>query len=90
MSRRTTGTLFILVSAVLYSTRYLSAAIFGSSLQSWGTDLFNAMLRHVGGGLVAWSLIALVAGLSYLAWAEVDTIRHRNRSSGGDQRGISE
>jgi hypothetical protein len=72
MSRRTTGALLILVSSVLYSTRYLAAAIFGSSLQNWSTDLFNAMLRHVGQGLVAWSLIALVAGLSYLVWAEFE------------------
>ena len=89
MSRRTTGTLLILVSAVLYSTRYLAAAIFGSSLTTWSTELFNAMLRHVGPGLDVWSLIALVAGLSYLVWAEVDAIRARSKSSDSDGQSIS-
>lgn len=72
MSRRTTGTLLIVVSAILYSARYLSAAIFGASLANWSADLFNAMLEYVGQDLVTWSLVALVAGLVYLVWAEVD------------------
>lgn len=71
MSRRTTGTLLIVVSAALYATRYLTAAIFGSSLTNWSTDLFNAMLEYVGPELVTWSVIALVAGLIYLVGAEI-------------------
>ena len=73
MARRTTGTLLIVVSTALYATRYLSAAIFGSSLTNWSADLFNAMLEYVGTGLVTWSVIALVTGLIYLAWAELET-----------------
>jgi len=80
MSIRTTGTLLILVAAILYSPRYLTAAIFGSSLQNWSTDLFNAMLRYVGQGLVVWSLVALVGGLAYLVWAELETKQIHQRS----------
>ncbi len=72
MSRRTTGTVLLGISALLYSTRYLSAAIFGSSLTTWNAKLFNAMLQSVGTELVTLSLIALIAGLAYLAWAEVE------------------
>jgi len=72
MSRRLTGTLLISISAMLYAARYLSAAIFGSSLTNWDADLFNAMLQYIGQGLTTWSVIALIAGLIYLAWAEVE------------------
>ena len=72
MSRRTTGTVLLGISAFLYSTRYLSAAIFGSSLTTWNTKLFNAMLQSVGKELVTLSLIALIAGLAYLVLAEVE------------------
>ena len=72
MSRRTTGTVLLGISALLYSTRYLSAAIFGSSLTTWNAKLFNAMLQSVGQGPVIWSIIALVAGVIYLVWAEIE------------------
>jgi hypothetical protein len=76
MTRRTTGTLLLFSAALLHSTRYLAAAIFGSSLTNWSADLFNAMLEYVGTGLVTWSVIALVTGLIYLAWAELETFLH--------------
>lgn len=72
MSRRTTGTVLLLIAAMLYSTRFLAAAIFGSSIQSWDAGLFNAMLQYVGRGLTNGSMIALGAGLVYLAWAEAE------------------
>lgn len=78
MSRRTTGTLLLTVSAILYATRYLAAAIFGSSLTNWSTELFNAMFQNVGPGLTNWSAVALVAGLVYLAWAEYEAICKRS------------
>ena len=75
MSHRLTGTLLIVVAAILYVARYLSAAIIGSSLTNWNADLFNAMLQFVGRGPVTWSLIALVAGILYLVCAEVEAWR---------------
>jgi hypothetical protein len=79
MPRRTTGTLLLGISALLYSTRYLSAAIFGSSLTTWNAKLFNAMLQSVGTELVTLSLIALIAGLAYLVWAEIEAWRSSNQ-----------
>ena len=74
MSRRTAGVLLLFISSLMYSTRYIAAAIFGSSVSSWDAELFNAMLQYVGKELVTWSIIALVAGLAYLTWSEVDAI----------------
>lgn len=78
MSRRATGTMLLFISALLYATRYLSAAIFGSGISSWSRELFQAMLINVGRELVIFSAISLIAGLAYLVWAEVEAGRtHR-------------
>jgi hypothetical protein len=75
MRRRTTGVSFVAISAFLFATRFLTAAIWGSGVQSWNADLFSSMLEYVDQGLSVWSLVALVIGLVYLVWAEIDNIR---------------
>jgi len=75
MSRRTTGASLIFVSAMLFATRYLSAAIFGSSITTWNRDLFHAMLDSVGRDLVKWSILAFVFGIVYLVWAEIEVVK---------------
>lgn len=75
MSRRIAGISLLGIAALLYATRYLAAAIFGSGVASWDADLFRAMLQYVGGGLTTWSTVALVAGLLYLLWAEIAAFR---------------
>ena len=77
MSRRTTGTILIFTAALLYATHYLVAAIFGSGVSSWNSDLFQAMLQYTGQGLELWSLVALVFGLIYLLWAELESWKAR-------------
>jgi hypothetical protein len=78
MSRRTTGVALIGVAALLYATRYLSAAIFGSGVSSWNSQLFNAMLEYVGDGPQTWALVALLAGVAYLVWAEYEAWKQPN------------
>jgi hypothetical protein len=75
MTRRTTGTTFIAIAAGLYIARFLTAAIFGSGVVSWNTELFASMLNYVDQGLGTWSLVALVIGVLYLLWAELDELR---------------
>ncbi|MBT3392088.1 MAG: hypothetical protein HN413_16945 [Chloroflexi bacterium] len=73
MSRRFTGVMLIFIAAFLYATRYIAAAIFGASIaNNWSAELFAAMLQYVGAELVNWSMVALVAGIAYLIWAEFD------------------
>jgi len=38
MPRRIYGILLLIVSALLYATRYLTAAIFGSGMMGWSTE----------------------------------------------------
>ena len=89
MSRRSTGTLLLFISALLYATRYLSAAIFGAGISSWSQELFQAMLINVGREPAVFSAISLIAGVGYLLGAEVETIWTRNRLSNGDRRSDS-
>lgn len=81
MSRRTTGTFLLLIASILYAARYLTAAIFGSSTLGWSAEFYNSMLRYVGRGSVIWSLVALIVGLVYLVWAEVEGFVKSNPSA---------
>jgi len=78
MSRRMAGVSLIAISALLFSTRYLSAAIFGSGVSSWNSELFQAMLTYVGNELVTLSGMALIGGILYLVWAELDHRKGRD------------
>lgn len=71
MSKRGTGVAFCFIAAFLFSMKYISAAIFGSNISSWNSDLFASMLEYVGNGLNAASVISLLIGIIYLVSAEL-------------------
>lgn len=75
MSRRSTGAIFILSAALLYAARYLSAAIWGAGVSSWNSALFNDMYGYIGPGLTNWALAALVVGLLFIIWGEIEERR---------------
>ncbi|MBC7324265.1 MAG: hypothetical protein H5T99_02985 [Moorella sp. (in: Bacteria)] len=79
MSRRTAGVILLAIAAFLHSTHYLAAALFGSGVTSWNTDLFQAMLRYTAPGLTLWIRIALLSGVIYLLWAEIEVWRQKNK-----------
>lgn len=81
MSRRTTGTLLLVIAALLYSVRYLSAAIFGSGVTSWDSDLFQGMLNYIGTAPRNLSVFALILGLFYLIWAEYEATSSKTKES---------
>ncbi|MFB8372910.1 hypothetical protein [Paenibacillus taichungensis] len=81
MSRRTTGTLLLVIAAFLYGVRYLSAAIFGSGVASWNLELFQEMLNYVGTAPQSWSIAALILGLFYLVWAEYEATSSKTKES---------
>ncbi len=70
MNRRAAGVMFCCISAFLFSSRYIAAAIFGSGAKSWSASLYRAMLNYVGKTLTVWGVIALIAGIVYLVIAE--------------------
>ena len=57
------GGLLILTSAFLYISRYIAAALYIGSSQSWSKELFQASYEYIGNGLTIWSIVALIAGL---------------------------
>lgn len=70
MGKRGTGVAFCFISAFLFSMKYISAAIFGSNISSWNSELFASMLEYVGNGLNTASVISLWIGIIYLVSAE--------------------
>ncbi|MEH6940014.1 hypothetical protein V7056_19545 [Bacillus sp. JJ664] len=80
MRRRGLGISFITISALLISTKYLSAGIFGSSVVSWSEELFNAMLDSVGNTLSNLSILSLIIGILYLVWGEYEEFNIKNKN----------
>lgn len=78
MSRRTAGVMFCLIAAILYSVRYVSAAVFMSGVSSWDRGLFAAGLEYVGSPLRTLSIISLLVGVAYLVLAEFSDRSKRN------------
>ena len=66
MNNKGVGTIFCLISALLMSARYLSAAIFMSSLGTWSAELFSSALSYVGAPLLIASICALIVGVIFL------------------------
>ena len=80
MNRRAAGVMFCCISAFLFSSRYIAAAIFGSGVTSWSAKLYSAMLIYVGKTLTVWAVIALIVGIVYLVIAERQEARSKSRS----------
>ncbi len=70
MNKRGAGVLFCLIAAILFSARYISAAIFMSGVVSWSNDLFLSSLEYIGYPLLSLSTLSLIVGVAYLIWAE--------------------
>ena len=72
MSKRITGALFCLSSSILFSARYLSAAIHISQMRSYDDAMFSRSLNYVGIPLLILSILCLIIGAVYLISAELD------------------
>jgi len=71
MNRRATGTIFCLISAMLYGAKYITAAIYSTGIRGWSRELFSSMLQYTGSSLVVLAIISLVVGVIYLVLGEV-------------------
>ena len=67
MNDKGVGAIFCMIAAILMSARYLSAAVFMSGVTSWDKALFEAGLAYVGQPLKICAILALAAGLVFLA-----------------------
>lgn len=78
MGHRGTGLIFITLSTILFCTRYIAAAIYGSSTESWDANLFQYLLTYVDDGtLFNLSIISLVIGIIYLVIAEISLAKKK-------------
>lgn len=71
MGRRFVGSVFCLISAILFASRYIASAISLSSATAYDKELFEAVLENIGGPLLWLSLASLVVGGTYLIWADI-------------------
>ena len=67
MNNKGVGAVFCLISALLFSARYLAAAIFMSGIPTWSAENFSASLSYVGLPLLIASICTLIAGVIFLA-----------------------
>ena len=80
MGKRGVGALLCFKAGILFSARYLAAAIFMSNAQAWSNEFFKAGLGYVGAPLLTLGVLNLLAGIGYLIWAEVSD--RDNKKSG--------
>ncbi|NBI06212.1 hypothetical protein [Senegalia massiliensis] len=79
MVRIIIGSVFLLISAILYGTKYLSAAISGVNSTSWGKDDFVRMLSYTPTLLNFYIYISFILGISLLIWYVVDFYNKNNK-----------
>ena len=68
MNNKGVGVTFCLISAILISTKYISAAIFMSNVTSWDASLFHSGLEYVGPFLSIEAILAMIIGILFLGY----------------------
>lgn len=79
MNNKGIGAVFCLISAILISAKYLSAAIFISGGTTWDATLFAAGLEYVGPFLSIASVVALIIGILFLGYGIYEEIRKNKK-----------
>lgn len=67
MNNKGVGAVFCLIAAILMSARYVTAALFMSSISTWSSDMFRASLEYIGPVLPIAAIAALIVGVIFLA-----------------------
>ena len=76
MSKRGVGAIFCLIAAILYSVRFINAALYTPpNVGEWSPNKYALWVSYVGPPwFVIW--LSLIVGIGYLVWAEID--QHRS------------
>lgn len=80
MTRRLVGMFFISISTILFSMRYIAAAIYGAGISinnEYSKEVFHRNLLYIGNLPLILSIISLVLGTIYLIWAEFEIEREK-------------
>ena len=75
MTRRATGMMFIGISTFIFSVRYVAAAIYGAGISienQYSEESFQKSLSYIGSTPLFLSIVALVVGIIFIVWAEVE------------------
>lgn len=68
MNNKGVGVTFCLISAILVSAKYISAAMFISNLATQDASLFKNGLEYVGPFLSIEAIIAMIIGILFLGY----------------------
>ena len=79
MNNKGIGAVFCLISAILISAKYISAAVFMSGGNTWDATLFAAGLSYVGPVLSIASVAALIIGILFLGSGVYEEIRKNKK-----------
>ena len=79
MNNKGVGAVFCLISAILMSTRYISAALFMSNVSSWNTVLFQSGLSYIGSSLKIASIVSLVVGIVFLVYGLYQDVKSQRK-----------
>lgn len=79
MNNKGIGAVFCVISAILISAKYISAAIFMSGGTTWDATLFAVGLEYVGPVLSIASVVALIIGLLFLGYGVYEEIGKNKR-----------
>ena len=66
MNNKGVGAVFCLIAAILMAARYVTAALFMSSISTWSSDMFRASLEYIGPALPIAAIAALAVGVVFL------------------------
>lgn len=68
MNNKGVGVIFCLISAILVSEKYISAAMFMSNLATQDASLFKNGLEYVGPFLSIEAILAMIIGILFLGY----------------------
>lgn len=78
MNRRAAGVMFCCISAFLFSSRYICAAIQNSGKTSWSSGQIRRSLTGLG-LLQFLGVVALIAGIVYLVITEIQEAKSKSK-----------
>lgn len=79
MNKGIMGSIFLLISTIFYSVRYISASIGLSNSGTWSIEEFSVFLKNVPINLLILSIIFLIMGLVFIIWSFLDLINKGNK-----------
>ncbi|OEH53111.1 hypothetical protein AQ616_17680 [Oceanobacillus sp. E9] len=72
MNKSIFGSFLLLISALLYATRYLCSAIMMVNSGEWGEEVFSLYLSFIPNGLMVATVASLIIGIVFIVWEFIE------------------